>query len=240
MIYNRDHNISYNWIDPSPGLTKELLFFTSFANIFFSFGVPVGALPIYKGLKNNIIRRVEKVFLRSVITEGIVFIFLGTCGYLSVPLDTPPLIVYRTSIFNSDWILSIGKVLLILTVLFSYAPNFICIKITIIDLFFPRHRDNIPFVLNMTITLVIILSSTTIGCLYSNITSYLAILGGFLAVIIANGFPALLYLKVSDTPMSSWKSIFIIVFNVIYIGAGWFAGFITILNIIRGSDGKNQ
>lgn len=194
-------------------------------------------MPIYKGLKNNIIRRVEKVFLRSVITEGIVFILIGTCGYLSVPIDTPALIVYRNSIFNSDWILSIGKLLLILTGLFSYAPNFICIKISIVDLFFPKHRDNVPFLVNLGITLFVILTSSTICCAYSDITSYLAILGGFLAVIIANGFPAILYLKVSDTPISNWKSIFIIVFNIIYIGAGWFAGFITILNIIRKASG---
>ena len=61
-----DHKteFNYNFFDISKGFDENYSFFSSFSSIFFIFGTPLGALPIFKELNNSISRRIKKVYIK--------------------------------------------------------------------------------------------------------------------------------------------------------------------------------
>ena len=62
---------------------------------FFSYTCHIGAFPVYKSLKNNISRRINKVFRRSILLDTFIYISVGVAGFFTAPVDTPQLIIYR-------------------------------------------------------------------------------------------------------------------------------------------------
>ena len=79
----------------------------------------------------------------------------------------------------------------------------------------------------------VLVISATIAVVYEEITSYLAILGGFIAVIVSFMYPCLLYVKTNDYPRYHHKNILTILFSVIIVIVGWIAGIVTIKNSIN-------
>lgn len=84
------------------------------------------------------------------------------------------------------------------------------------------------------ITIPTILITCFVGCLYDKITAYISILGGFCSVVIAFLMPGLLYLKTCNKPLTSCKSMTVLLLITTFCLIGYTAGIITIVHIFTG------
>lgn len=114
---------------------KNLYFFKGSATIFYSFTCHIAAFPILKGLKDNVNRRIQKVFSRSLILDAIIYLLIGICGYLTSPVDTPDLIIERKKLEgSSDNLMLIGRILFLFTLLMKIPASYISFRITFLQL----------------------------------------------------------------------------------------------------------
>ena len=135
-IYKQKDPSTYvNWHDLSTGFTSQLLFFQGSATIFFSFTCHVGAFPVYKTLKNNITRRINKVFMRSIIMDTVIYLLVGVSGYLTEPYKTQDLIIYRTNTLDeSDIFMVIARLGMALNLILSTPANYNAIRLSIVEI----------------------------------------------------------------------------------------------------------
>lgn len=130
-----DETTHLNIWDISKGFTEKLYFFKGTATLFYAYSCHYGAFPIYKELKNNVIRRIQKVFARSIILDGTFYIIVGLSGYLSNPINTPDLIIERYKYFDSDIVMTLGWIAFIFTLIMKIPANYNSFRITLIHLF---------------------------------------------------------------------------------------------------------
>ena len=92
---NRDIIDKMNWINITEAfhLKDGIPFFGGVATVFFLYSCHAGAFPIYKTLKNNTMRRIKKVFRRSILLDVCIYVFIATSSFLTSPLDSPDLIL---------------------------------------------------------------------------------------------------------------------------------------------------
>jgi sodium-coupled neutral amino acid transporter 11 len=129
-----DETTHLNVWDASKGFTYNLYFFKGTATLFYAYSCHVGAFPVYKELKNNVLRRIKKVFARSVILDGTFYAIVGLTGYLSNPIDTPDLIIERYKLFKSDIIMTLGWIAFIFTLIMKIPANYNSFRVTLINL----------------------------------------------------------------------------------------------------------
>jgi len=124
----------YNFFDISTGFTPDLFFFKGTATIFYAFACHVGALPVMKSLKNNYSRRIQKVIKRSVVMDIVCYLLIGICGYISCPKNTPDLIIERPKIGETDYFMTIGRILFLLTLIFKMPTSYISLRISALSI----------------------------------------------------------------------------------------------------------
>ena len=92
---NRDIIDKMNWINITEAfhLKDGIPFFGGVATVFFLYSCHAGAFPIYKTLKDNTMRRIKKVFRRSILLDACIYVFIATSSFLTSPLDSPDLIL---------------------------------------------------------------------------------------------------------------------------------------------------
>ena len=132
----KDPETWLKYFDFSKGFTEDLFFFRSFANFFFSYNFHSGVLPECSNLKKKDVIRKGKVLNRSISWYTSIYITVGVVGYLSFPINTPHLITQRKKIFNHDYILDIGKFLIVISLLLKIMINFNSYKVHIFSSFF--------------------------------------------------------------------------------------------------------
>jgi amino acid permease len=132
LQYNEVSEI--NWYDISSGFTYKMYFFTGTATVFFAYTCHVGAFPVYKTLKNNVTRRINKVFRRSIILDGVIYILVGVCGFLTQPKNTPDLIIYREAQFTNDLALIIGRLLIAVNLILSAPANYNAFRLSLMEI----------------------------------------------------------------------------------------------------------
>ena len=138
FFYN--HNVvngnqKINYYDVSPGFGKDLHFFQSISTIIYAFSCHVGVFPVLNSLRNPTRKRVQKVFRRATLLDIVCYIIIGFSGYLSQPEHTPDLIVERDKIFNNDFLMTIGQVLFIFTLIAKICANYNGLRTTLLILF---------------------------------------------------------------------------------------------------------
>jgi sodium-coupled neutral amino acid transporter 11 len=132
LIDNPD--VQINWFDIRTGFTTKLYFFTGTATVFFSYTCHIGAFPVYRTLKDNTQRRIYKVFRRSILLDAVIYIAVGVCGFLTVPVGTPELIIYRENKFSNDIPMMIGRLLMAVNLILSSPANFNGFRLSIMNL----------------------------------------------------------------------------------------------------------
>ena len=129
-----NHNVNeINWFNIGTGFTYKMYFFTGSATVFFAYTCHVGAFPVYRSLKNNVNRRINKVFRRSIILDAVIYVFVGITGYLTAPIGTPDLIIYRKSYFSNDIALIIGRLLIAVNLIFSTPANYNAFRLSFLE-----------------------------------------------------------------------------------------------------------
>jgi len=131
-----DHDImkDVNWFDISKGFDKNLYFFRGTATIFFAYTCHVGAFPVYKTLKNNVTRRINKVFMRSILLDIVIYLIVGICGYLTEPIGTHDLIIFRNKYFNNDIAMDLARLGMAINLTLSTPANYNAFRLSIIEI----------------------------------------------------------------------------------------------------------
>lgn len=115
--------------------TSDLKFFGALATFFFAYSCQHGALPIFNKLNNKSIKRINKVFSRSVLLDFLFFAAYGVVGYLTQPLGLNGLILNRIDIDkdngSKDILMSVCRLLIFFLIICKIPINFNAMRISI-------------------------------------------------------------------------------------------------------------
>ena len=86
----------------------------------------------------NSYRRTTKVAARSTIVIGIISILASVFGYLTVPVNSPDLIIFRNAkeAIGNDWLMTIGKIGVFISCIFSFPTLYNGFRPSFFQLFF--------------------------------------------------------------------------------------------------------
>jgi amino acid permease len=222
-IYKKDDPSTHpNYYDITPALKPDLKIFSCLATIFFSYTCHIGAFPVYKSLKNNISRRINKVFRRSILLDTFIYISVGVAGFFTAPVDTPQLIIYRKSINKNDIYMSVARIGIALSLIMNTPPNYNSFRISFFEVFFKTNEiDNKK---NFFVTIITLVVCTSIAIVYKDILTYISLLGGFCSVVIAFLIPGLIYVKTNKYKLTHYKNILSLMLIITLCTIGWTAG----------------
>ena len=235
FFYN--HNVvngnqKINYYDVSPGFGKDLHFFQSISTIIYAFSCHVGVFPVLNSLRNPTRKRVQKVFRRATLLDIVCYIIIGFSGYLSQPEHTPDLIIERNKIFNNDFLMTIGQVLFIFTLIAKICANYNGLRTTLLILF---NYDPIeyPNNINLIITVSTLCITTFIAAIFQKISDYISLIGSFCSIFVSVIMPGMIYIRDNDHKITSLKNILAILFVIILSLFGLLTSFCTIRGIIE-------
>ena len=151
----------------------------------FSFYIHVTlAFPVYKTLRNNTTRRIKKVFKRSILLDISVCVLIATSSFITSPLDSPDLILYRPNLksFDPDYFILVAKIGIIFNLFFSTPANYAGLRLSFFELVW--RNTNITNKKNIIVTACILTLVILIGALYDKILDYIELLGFVLLYIV--------------------------------------------------------
>ena len=205
-----DVNTHENWYDISKAFGKDLLIFQSFATMFFSFSCHIGAFPVYKTLANPSVRRIQKVFKRSILIDIVLYYLVSVAGFFTAPINTPALIIYREPKDKGiDIAMTIAKCALCINLMLSLPANYNGFRISFCELVMGIDTEKLSNVKNCLLTLIVLSVSCAIGAFYNNIISYITVLGGTGSVIMCFLMPGLLYVKNNGKGVTHWQNVLV-------------------------------
>ena len=197
------------------------------------FDIHPGAFPVFKTLKNNTEKRINTVFFRSLLLDIIIYIFIAICGFMTAPTKPQSLIIYRESVFENDFFMTIAKIALAIDLFLSLPANYASYRCSFFVLAFGT--DKIDNRRNFLLTIPTLLLSTLIGALYKNILSYISFFGGFGSSIMCYLIPGTLMIKTSGEELTSKKNILTIIAITCLTSIGFMGGLQTIRGNINGT-----
>ena len=229
-------NQKINLMNIRPGFDKDLQFLQSISTIIYAFACHVGVFPVLNSLHNPTRKRVQKVFRRATMLDIVCYLIIGISGYLSQPEHTPDLIVERDKIFKNDFLMTIGQMLFIFTLIAKICANYNGLRTTLLiqmDYDPIEYPNNVNFIMT-----VISLSITTfIAAIFQKISDYISLIGSFCSVFIAIVMPGMIYIKDNGKKLTNLNNILAIIFVVIVSGFGLITSWSTINSIIEHTKG---
>lgn len=230
--YIDNGNLELNYFDIISGLKGDMKLLQSIITVFYAFSCHVGAFPVLQTLKNPIERRQKKVIRRAIYIDIISYLIIGASGYLTQPINTPDLIIERNKLFNSDWLMTIGEICFIITLLAKISANYNALRSCILVLI---GYDTLNFSKksNIIITVVSLMITTFIASIFQSISDYISLIGSFCTVLISFCIPGLVYIKGNDYPLKNYKNILTMIFIIFILFLGLTSGVFTIKGIIN-------
>ena len=227
-----DKSTHANWFDITKAFNGNLDFFTGFATIVFSFSCHQGALPVYRSLNPNNEQVMSKVFRRSIILDLIIYFMIYIASFLTNPLESDDLIIFRESIFKNDIFMNIAKIAIFLELFFLIPNNYNSFRCSLFHIIFGN--ENIKTIPNIILTITTLVISAVIGVLYSEISNYISLLGGFCCTTYCFFVPGWLMIKVEWKEMSKVKRIISIILVALLSLFGFIGGIMSVIICFRG------
>ena len=221
-----------NMMDVRPGFGKDLQFLQSISTIIYAFACHVGVFPVLNSLHNPTRKRVQKVFRRATLLDIVCYLIIGFSGYFSQPERTPDLIVERDKIFQNDFLMTIGQMLFIFTLIAKICANYNGLRTTLL-IIMDYDPIEYPNNVNFMITVISLGITTFIAVIFQKISDYISLIGSFCSVFIAVVMPGMIYIKDNDKKITSLNNILAIIFVVIVAGFGLLTSYSTINCIIE-------
>ena len=234
VYIKEDKSTHANWIDITRAFNANLDFFTGFATIAFSFSCHQGALPVYRTLNPNNETVMNKVFRRSIILDLVIYFLIYISSFLTTPLESEDLIIFRESIFNNDLFMNIAKISIFLELFFLIPSNYNSFRCSLFHIIFGN--ENIKTVPNIILTISTLVISAVIGVVYNEISNYISLLGGFCCTTYCFFVPGWLMIKVEWNEMSKLKKIFSIILVSLLTLLGYIGGIMSVIICFRGRD----
>ena len=225
-------DVELNYYDIISGLKGDMKLLQSIITVFYAFSCHTGAFPVLSTLYNPTEKRQKKVIRRAIYIDIISYLIIGASGYLTQPINTPDLIIERNKLFNSDWIMTIGEICFILTLLAKISANYNALRSCLLVLF-GYDPANFSKKTNILVTAVTLVITTLIASVFQSISDYISLIGSFCTVLISFFIPGLVYIKGNDYSIKNYKNILTIIFISIILILGLTSGAFTIKGIIE-------
>ena len=177
VYVKEDKSIHANLVDITRAFNANLDFFTGFATIIFSYANHQGALPVYRTLKIDDLNVMNKVLRRSLILTIIIYFATYISSFLTTPLKSEDLIIFRETIFHHDIFMTFAKIAIILELFFLIPGNFNSVICSVFHLIFGN--EQVRTIPNILLTLTTLIVSALIGAVYKEILNYISLLRGF-------------------------------------------------------------
>ena len=234
-VYKKEDKSTHaNWIDISRAFNKNLDFFTGFATIVFSFSCHQGALPVYRTLNTNDESIMSKIFRRSIILDLLIYFTIYIASFLTTPLKSEDLIIFRESIFNNDIFMNIAKISIFLELFFLIPSNYNSFRCSLFHMIFGNEDvKTIPNIILIISTLVV---SALIGAVYSEILNYISLLGGFCCTTYCFFVPGWMMIKSEWNEMYKLKKILTIIGIGLLSIVGYIGGIMSVIICFKGTD----
>ena len=229
---NIENNINY--FDIKKGFQGDFDTLHFISCIFYASCFHIGCVPVINTLTNNVQRRIEKAIRRTILIDIFFYLVIAVVGYLSCPIDTPSLIIQRPTIkpHDSDIVMGIGKIGFVFT-FFTKLPNtYSSLRITLFDKIWGT--TEITDTKNYIVTFIVIIVCVTCSILYSDISSYIKIMGGLFSTLVGFLFPSLLIIKSNGKKIYHWENILTLSFFIILTLIGFISSVFTIHKMIVG------
>ena len=221
-----------NYYNIIPGLQNDMKFIKSVCTIIYAFSCHVGTFPVLKTLTNPSERRQKKVINRAILVDIVCYLIVGFSGYFTQPLNTPDLIIERNKIFNNDFLMTVGQIFFIFTLIAKTCANYNALRACILFLL-GFHLDNFSNKINILMTTLVLLCTTVITVAFQSISDYLSLLGSFCSVLIVFFIPGLIYIQSNEYSKFHYKNILTLVFVSLIVILGFTSGLFTINGIIN-------
>ena len=229
---NLENNVNY--IDISKGLQGKFDTLNFISTIFYASCFHIGCVPVINTLKNNVRRRIYKAIRRTILIDIFLYLTIAIVGYLTYPLNTPSLIIQRPTLKkgDSDILMSLGKLGFVFT-FFTKLPNtYASLRITLFDKLFGT--TEITDIKNYIVTFLVIIICVTSSILYSEISSYIKIMGGLFSTLVGFLFPSLLIVKTNKRKRYHSKNILTVALFTILTLIGFISSGFTIYDLAVG------
>jgi amino acid permease len=200
VYVKEDKSTHANWIDITRAFNSNLDFFTAFCTILYSYANHQGAFPIERSLHTNDDKLMSIVFRRSTILTLFIYFVIYVSSFLTTPLQSDDLIIFRESIFSNDIFMNISQIAIILELFFLVPGNFNSMRCSVFHIIFGNEEvKTIPNIILSSSTLIL---TGLIGGAYRNILNYISLLGGFCCTTICFLIPGWMMLKVEWNEMT--------------------------------------
>jgi len=220
-VYVKDDKTTHaNWIDISKSFNSNLDFFTGFATIIFAYSCHQGSLPVYRTVENNDLPKMKKIFIGSIVLDLLIYFLTYISSFLTTPLESKDLIIYRESIFSNDIFMNIAKIAVFLELFFLIPSNYNSMRCSLFQMIFKS--EEVKIIPNIILTVSTLVLSAVIGAVYSEILNYISLLGGFCCTTYCFFVPGWLMIKSEWEEMSKLRR----VLTIIGIGMLTILGFI--------------
>jgi amino acid permease len=229
-----DNKTELNLVDVISGFKGDMKILQSISTLFYAFACHVGVFPVLNSLNSPTPQRINLLFKKSIILDISCYIIIGVSGYLTQPVDTPDLIIERKKIFKNDFLMIIGQVSFIFTLIAKICANYNALRICLINLFGLNNSQNqFSNRVNIIITGCCLMITTFIAVVFQSISSYISLIGGFCSVIISVLIPGLIYIKGLNQSQINKRTVISGSIVIILTLMGFTNGFLTIKNVMK-------
>ena len=229
-----DNKTKINLIDIISGFKGDMKILQAISTLFYAFSCHVGVFPVLNTLKSPTPERINLLFKDSIILDITCYLIIGISGYLTQPIDTPDLIIERKKIFKNDFLMIIGQICFIFTLIAKICANYNALRNCLINLFgLKKTQNQISNKTNFLLTESFLIISTFIAIIFQSISSYISLIGGFCSVIISVLIPGLIYIKGLNESVINKKTIIAGIVVGILTLMGFTNGLLTIKKVIN-------
>ena len=233
-FFDKNKKTELNYIDIISGFKGDMKILQAISTLFYAFSCHVGVFPVLNSLNNPNDSRINLLFKKSISLDIICYLIIGISGYLTQPENTPDLIIERKKIFSNDFLMNIGQLCFIFTLIAKICANYNALRICVINLFNTNKIRNIQISNknNFILTLSCLIITTLIAIIFQSISSYISLIGGFCSVIISVLIPGFIYIKGLNELKINKKNIFAGIVVSILTLMGFTNGILTIKKIV--------
>ena len=234
-IYNKDDESTFtNWINIKDAFTSKLDFFKGVSTLFAAYACHPGIFPVYGGFKKQEGKGISKMNLSTIwgtiLTTLLHFVSI-ICSFLTNPYDPEDLIVFRKSKGGKDTAMTIAKLLVAVSLVFTFPGYYFTLRLSIAN---SCTGGKISNKFNYIVTFASCFACCLVAAVYDKILNYLNYIGGFLSVYICYLNPIVLCIKTSGKPFKYWKNIIELCISIILSVIGVMGGILTIIDDVSG------
>ncbi len=127
-----------NWTSFTSGFDDRLYFLRGTSVLIFAFIGHNGVFPVMTAMNDyHIHKRVTKVITTGALVQYFMYLILGVTGFLTVPINTPEIIIYRKNlVFDNDTLMIIGQVFVIVVLLMVTPVKYHSFRTAVLHLFY--------------------------------------------------------------------------------------------------------